>query len=54
MHCQDKKADLLTRYFETCNWGDWVAPLLPVITQLDPLHHELPSISIANDDQWVC
>lgn len=48
-----KKSDLLTRYLETCNRGDRVAPLLPETPQLDPIHQELLPISIDNDDQSV-
>ena len=50
---QSKKSDLLTRYLETCNRGDRVAPLLPETPQLDPIHQELLPISIDNDDQSV-
>jgi len=51
-----KKSDLLTRYLETCNWGDWgdrLAPLLLETPQLDPIHQELLPISIDNDDRSV-
>jgi hypothetical protein len=48
-----QKADLLTRYFKTCNQGDRVTTLLPATPQLDPLHYELPPISIDNYEQYL-
>lgn len=48
-----KKSYFLDRCLETCNCGDLVAALLPEMPQLTPLHHELPFMSLDNDDQSV-
>ena len=46
-----KKADLLTRYYATCNRGDRIPPPLPEELLLPPSDEVLPSISLDDDEQ---
>ncbi len=46
-----KKADLLTRYYATCNHGDCIPPPLPEKLLLPPSDEVLPSISLDDDEQ---